>query len=233
MSLKDDPSLWRDEFSPAPTGFNRIAFQKKVDDICGTARGHSIIRVVWGAEEEIPEAAGFTHLGTAVEHKMVGRHRTRVRGVKGKVRKRRFIFEEFQAPEQVPQDDYVRIGGAGGLYVPPSLVEERKFGKWNELYIVADHSKCDPIICNSLEYFCFGDYREPDGSDLAKLGRITARRNADEHLVDPFEPVSQRAVNHFQKLANEETDAKESMESDANEERWADHRKTLKQHTVS
>jgi hypothetical protein len=77
---------------------------------------------------------------------------------------------------------------AGGLFVPPSVVEAEAKGEWVEIYIVADHTKCLPEVCNSLEYFCFGDYREPGAEDLQKFARVTSRK-FEQDVVDPFSPL--------------------------------------------
>lgn len=215
--LRDNPGEWDDKFRPAPSHFDRAAYQRKLDEICGTARGHSIIRVVWGAEEEMDAVVQYTSHGTAAETRRTGRHRTRVKGVPGKVRKRRWIFEEWQAPEQIADPGYVRLPEAGGLYVPPSIVKEKRQGKWIELYVVADHSKCKKEDCDSFEYFCFGDYREPDESDLVKFRRLTRKRSELER-VDPFTPVSQKKINLWNKQAMdalEERDRAEEENSNA------------------
>lgn len=191
--MKDDPKEWKDEFSGSPSNFDKQLYQDKIDAITGKANGHPILRVVWGAEMERTEVTGFTSLGTAAQERVIGTHRTRVKGVKGKVRIKRWIFEQWNPPEQIGAPGYVRVPGAGGLYLPPQMVEASQKGFWEKWYPVCDHTKCLPEDCDSTEYFCFGDYREPDQSDLDKIARIT-RRKFENGVNDPFTPVSPNAV---------------------------------------
>jgi hypothetical protein len=230
--FRDDPSNWTDDHSPAPDNFERQAFQQKLDEICGTARGQSIVRVVWGGEEEIEVPVDFTTHGTATEYRKIGRHRTRVPGVAGKVRKRRWIFEEWQPPEQIPQDQFIRLPWAGGLFVPPSVVEAEAKGEWVEIYIVADHTKCLPEVCNSLEYFCFGDYREPGAEDLQKFARVTSRK-FEQDVVDPFSPLGQNKINLFNKRAIENVENREREEDEALQATYTDVRETLSRVSTS
>lgn len=232
MTIRDDPKGWSDEYFPAPSNFDRRSYQKELDLVCGIAAGTSIIRVVWGAEEEIEAPMAFSSMGHAVESTRIGRHRTRVKGIPGKVRKRRWIMEEFQAPAQVPDNAYVRLPGRGGLYLSPQLVAEKRSGKYLELYIVADHSKCLIEDCSSDEYFCFGDYRQPDQTDIEKLRKITAKRLTQAH-ADPFKPISQNAVNLWNKEADEELTRIERDREDKSSEFYRDAEKTLSRTTTN
>lgn len=225
-ALRDDPRNWTDGFTPAPSNFDVKAYQAEIDKITGLARGHRIIRVVWGASQEIEQELDFTAHGTAAMVVKVGKYRTRVKGVPRKVRIRRWIFEEWQPPQQLPNADFIRVPGAGGIYVPPSVLEQRQKGVWNRWYPACDHSKCLPSDCNSDEYFCFGDYRHPDISDLRKIARITRKRLENEH-PDPFAPIPQEVIDRNFREANEQREEIERRKQEAIDSVYDDFERTL------
>lgn len=233
--LINNPGNWTDAFFPAPSNFDRKAYQKQLDEVCGTVRGgHSIVHVVFGSEEEIEVDKQFTLHGSSAERVTVGRHRTRVKGVPGKVRKRRWIFEEWQPPEQIPDEGFVHMPGAGGLYLPPHVAQEKLQGKWLEIYIVADHSSCDSEVCNSFEHFCFGKYRHPNEYDLQKFRKLNYRKKALAlDAIDPFEPISESRVARFNKEAIETVEELEREQDEHDRAFYADAQKTLSRSTTN
>jgi hypothetical protein len=224
--IRDNSSDWNADYYPAPANFDRAGYQRQIDRIVGTVGGHPIIRIVWGAEEETEAAAQFTGHGTATKMVRIGRHMTRVRGKVTKVRKRRWIFEEWQPPQQIVGEGFIQVPGAAGLYLPPTFAQEQTKGKWLELYVVADHSKCRREVCDSFEYFCFGDYREPDNSDLNKLATITALKAGVDN-PNPFAPIGQNKINLYNKQATEEVEQKEAERQTELDTEYGDVKKTL------
>lgn len=183
---------WTDGFYPCPVGFDLEGYQAKIDRICGTAREHSKVRVVWGAAEEELKAEQVGSLGTALGYKKVGRYLTRVKGIRNKVRIRRWIFEEWQPPEIINIDEHhIKMPGTSGLFIPPSFSDINHKGDWELMYVVGDHTECDKDVCNSLEYPCHGKYRVPNNSDLQLLMRITGAIQDNALNIDPFSPLSQ------------------------------------------
>ena len=170
--MRNNPRSWAARRTLAPSTFDKAGFQSRLDEICGKG----VLRVVWGGEEETTEAAIVGSLGQTVETKRVGRYQTRIRGTHGRVRINRWILEQFYTPEQLGVSEmYVRTP-RGGLYVPPELAEMKRSGKWVMVDVIADHSKCPEEICASIEYYCFGDYREPNNFDLEQISKQTRER---------------------------------------------------------
>lgn len=230
--FRDDPRNWKDVYSKAPSNFDVAAYQQRIDAITGTVNGKSIIRVVWGGEHEMQIAKEVTSLGTATELVKVGMHRTRVKGVPGKVRIKRWIFEEYQAPAQIPQDMFVRMPHASGLYLPPQMVQERIHGRYEKWYPACDHSKCLKEDCESTDYFCFGDYREPDERDLQKIARITQKRLQMSH-ADPLSPISEWWREQWEREAMAEVNEKERKEQESLDEFYDDAKKIMSRVTTS
>lgn len=233
IELRDDPKQWTSAFHKAPSSFDVKAYQAKIDKITGLAKDHSIIRVVWGGEMEEQKAVAFTSHGTEAQTETVGSHTTRVKGVPRKVRIRRWIFEEYQPPAQIAQNSFVRLPGAGGIYIPPSLVQERQTGKWNKWFPVCDHSNCLPEDCNSTEYFCFGDYKEPDNKELQMIAKITRARTEAANTPDPFEALSEFDLGFIEKQAQDEIAAIEAAEQAELDEYYADFKKTAARAAVT
>jgi hypothetical protein len=203
-----DPRTWTDAFCPAPLdGFNREEFQRRVNEIVGRAKDHDILRFVFGAEEEFEKSVVGSTIAMSVEIQQAGRYFTRVKGVKGRPRIRRWICEQWHPPDQFADPfAHVQIPGKDGLFVPRHLLDEQKNGRWEPVYVVSNHEypEHDEFECEFGNYFCFGEYRRPDTSDLEKLRRVTARKRADGNQADPFAPVSQSKVNLHNKKAEEQ-----------------------------
>lgn len=234
MSSYLSPENWTAGYSKAPE-FDRRSYQQKLDAIVGTARGQSIIRLVFGSEEEVEQIGVVTTPGGAVNKVMVGRYLTRVRDVPGEVRTRRWIFEEWQPPEQFAHNDpLVQIPGSG-LFAPPQLAKEFRFGRWNLVYVVADHSECDPSVCSDdgsvdadAGYFCFGSYRAPNEKDLQLWRRVTAQRKEMGNVPNPFAPVPLDTVELYNKQSDDQADEDERAEQQEIDDRYEDVNKTLK-----
>lgn len=229
---------WTTGYSKAPE-FDRRSYQQKLDAIVGTARGQSIIRLVFGSEEEVEQIGVVTTPGGAVNKVMVGRYLTRVRDVPCEVRTRRWIFEEWQPPEQFAHNDpLVQIPGSG-LFAPPQLAKEFRYGRWNLVYVVADHTHCndglDIPICSpdgsadaDAGYFCFGAYRHPNEGDLNLWLRKTAERQEMSNVPNPFAPVPLDTVELYNKQADDQADEDERAEQQEIDDRYEDVNKTLK-----
>jgi len=220
-----DPKNWTNEFFPAPP-FPREAFQAELDRICGKARGQSKVRLVFGSEEEELADAQISTLGVGLGRHKVGRYTTNRDG--RKVRIRRWIFEEWQPPEQL-HEGFVRMPGSG-LYIPPNERQKLHKGVWNLIYTVADHSRCN---CAPEDYSCFGAYRPPGPQDLKNFMRMTAAMQEDQIKADPFSPLSQEMISKLQRKANAELEAYEKQIEREEEEYYEDRRKTRRRHSVS
>jgi hypothetical protein len=213
-----DPKHWTDEFHPQPE-FNLAGYQARLDKICGKANDHSKIKLVWGAAEEEVQAAQIGSLGMATKLVKIGRHLTRVRDKRERVRIRRWIFLEWQPPEPLAvENQYVQMPG-GGLFKPPSFNDINRLGDWELVYVVGDHSKCDKAVCDSLEFPCHGEYRKPDESDLKKFMRMTGATQDAMIQTDPFSPMSQEIMERLARRTAE-VEAKRQQVIEAEEDAY-------------
>lgn len=197
--LRDNPRSWTHDYTPAPAEFPRATFQQKIDALVGIARGgQSIIRLVWGAEEEKLRFDIENPHDTTLK---IPRYTTRIRGKEFKVRINRWILEEFVPPEQLEGmgEQYVRTNH--GLFIPHQVKLDQQNGYYQCLYVIADHTKCEESVCNSDEYFCFGDYRVPDHTDLDKLRHIQYLKAQSEASMqfNPYAPLPQHALDFWLK----------------------------------
>lgn len=223
-----EPKYWTDERFPAPL-FDRYAIQKELDRICGTADGHSKIRLVFGSEEEELKESQISDLGTGLGVRKVGRYLTRIDGKM--VRIRRWIFEEWQPPELFACDDgMVMLPGAGGFYVPPESTNRKIHGDWEMVYIVADHDRCG---CAPNDYSCMGEYRSPGAKDLKNFMRMTAAAQDAAIKADPFSPMSKEMLSKLQQAENQRLLEDELIRQAAEDEVFEDRAKTRKKHSVS
>lgn len=215
---KDNPKDWPAEYCLPYGSFNVKNYQEKIDNIAGKSRGRSILRLVWGASQEI---AIFRYS----EWDSFGRAISEVREPKYKIRRdgalagmilhvpvRRWIIEQLQEPEQyrIDEEEDTKFENEHGV---TCKVAEKPTEMYTPLIYVGDHSVCEPNCC--AKRLCLGDFKEPDQAELNWITRSTFQLSQEFNSKDPYRPFNDFDV---ARAAREAEDKKVRISEEAMDE---------------
>lgn len=219
----NEPSSWLNEaVYRAPAGVDMVAFQEKLDEICGKAfNGWSNVRLVWGASPETSYNRQFckwegeygieTHLRARYCYFSHDDGQTII-----DVPAPRFALEQYNHPAQyVGGDEVARWSMMTDSFGIQSRRELRPRhsteGLYTPLMVIADHKECAAF--HKRGKTCWGSYRTPDESYLKVLEQAVHIRD-QEYDQRPDEPISLRTL---QRAALEVTAQQEAKKQAADE----------------
>jgi hypothetical protein len=205
-SIKDRPSTWGSDLTPAPF-FDIEAYQKQLDRIAGlTQQGEPVLRLVWGGGEWVERAVDFDAFGNPTEWARVPRHAFVSKNPDKwgqRIPLRRWVIEE--------NTDAGQLEAMGGKNHGNEIAKER--GYYTPYIIIADHSKCRN--CDAANFKCFGDYKQPGYEELSFLTEATYKLLSKKQ--DHREAVDMELVKQI--VASEAPDKGEIKAHDEEENR--------------
>jgi hypothetical protein len=184
-AIEDPVSGWTAEYSNPPMGFDREAYQKRIDAIAGTSRGRSILRLVWGGQEKVRFYDEWDEHNAPISERTEPKYKVRrwFRTVEGYelLPMRRWVIEQLYEWEQYGygSDEGTTFTDEHGQ-VKKAFEKERDY--YTPLIYVGDHSKCPKDCCERK--LCTGDYKHPNEAELYWILESTYHLQNDR-IVDP------------------------------------------------
>lgn len=189
-AIKDHWSDWDEKFVPAPV-FDILAYQERLNEVCGLSRDKPIMKLEWGGNATITRYTGWDNYGKPINAEIAPRYAIPrdsilLPGLKRYIPIRRWIISELVEDEQLRPDDNTdnRYTDENGVSCIAGVKTEHKYLPY--IY-VGDHSKCAPDCCK--ERICLGDYKAPGEPELSYLLKCTYNLKKDFYC-DPRSPLS-------------------------------------------
>lgn len=227
--IYDDVRRWPECFRP-PADVDVEDYQKRIDAITGLSdSGQSLIKLVWSwnSREWIDGVwrAKYRFLTVEIDNKEVD------------ICPPRWVFEERYEPGQYwdswqatryHREDVTEVIKDGVVSFEGGRLIDRKGepprdGWYN--YLVG----CQPVehafgCCEKMweqgRKACWGYYRPPAQPDLDHIGRMVARKNADNFKQSPHEPLSVESLEDAQRLAFQKSEKLEEKNRQETVERF-------------
>jgi hypothetical protein len=202
---KNKPGTWAcSEIYSPPASFDMAGYQSKIDAILGKSdTNHSVVRLVWAGDRKLaysPFYVTWKPSGFGLSSELRAKYKYASLQVPGTsdiidVPPPRWIFEEFNHPGQYmaawEATRWQEIDGHRREVRPAPPPN----GYYSHLLTIADHGNHQCCEQAKKDYVvCWGNYREPDETDLNILRRAKMEREKDR-FIDTTKPLDAETLN--------------------------------------